>query len=190
MKLTVVLVMLSLFTPYNCLAAQNEESKPLVTISGADSKVRKPSYERIATADKWTEAWARHLGTSKEDAYRSLMEIDFERCEVVAIFRGDRTNVRGIKILPLFTDHDYLILRIEDVDYQTNGADNNKPRDKPYAFVVIPKTSKEIILEEDVQHYKGEPPEWKEIIRIDAKGVKRDVGFRQVPGPVKPDNDN
>jgi hypothetical protein len=71
-------------------------SRPLIAISGADSHVQRTTYDRIINPDDWDSAWASHLGTRKDDAYRSRFEIDFERCMVVVIFRGERVNVRGV----------------------------------------------------------------------------------------------
>jgi hypothetical protein len=167
MKFKVLLVMLGLFT--SCIAAQNEESKSLVAISGAHSRVNKESYERITTSKDWTQAWCRHIGTSDTDDYRSLMEIDFDRCMVIAIFRGEQIHVRGIVIHPLITNGESIILRFEQLTYQTIVGDKVKPPETPYAFVVIPKTNREIILEENVQQYLGEPPQWKECMRLKNK---------------------
>jgi hypothetical protein len=169
-KTTLLLAILCVLTADYSAA---EELKPLAYLSGNSSKVTMPSYERITSADGWARVWAKHLGTSKDDDYRPLFEVDFDRCMVIAIFRGDRTNIRRIEIQPLITKGDSIILREDDISYQTSGADNNKAPDKPYAFVVIPKTSREIILEENVAKYLGDPPTWKEFTRLTNKQAKK-----------------
>lgn len=195
MKLILVLVMLSLLAPGNCKAADNvdEVSKPLVTISGTDSKVAKPSYERISTSEKWAEAWLRHSGTTKDDFHRPLMEIDFDRCTVVAIFRGEKTQVRQLVIDSVLEKSKAIIIRFTELGYGIGGTGPQKPENRyPYAFIVLPKSNKDIVFVEGTE-VKGRNPErrWKTGIQIDANGVRHDVGvFRRVLGPVEPDEED
>src|SRR6188474_3439133 len=79
-------------------AAADEPSKPIAVHSGADSKVTKPQYKVIASDKEWQSVWASHLGTSVDDAYRQAFEVDFDKCMVVAILRGNQINIRGITI--------------------------------------------------------------------------------------------
>lgn len=148
-------------------------SKPLVAISGADSHVSRPSYQRITTPENWTRVWVSHLGTTPDNAYRPLLEVDFDRCLVVVIFRGIRVNIRQIQIHSLLETADSVVVRFEELGYQTRsraGADDEyEVPDRPYAFVILPKTDKAIVLEENINHDpQGGPPEWKAIARLSA----------------------
>jgi hypothetical protein len=140
----------------------------LVAISGADSHVGKPSYQRITTAKDWARIWATHLGTSVDDAYRQLLEVDFQRCLIVVIFQGEAINVRGIQIVSFSETLNSITIRFDELTYQTAGDSNNDPPRRPYAFVIIPTTSKTIVVEENVQNYKDAPLEWKQIARLPA----------------------
>jgi hypothetical protein len=188
MKRTTLFTAICIIVP--CLGlvahAQNSELqnavKPIVVMAGADSNVHGFSNQRITTPDDWASIWSGHLGKSVDDAYRPTLEVDFDRCLVVAIFRGEEVNVRGIKINSTFETKDSIVIRFEDVGYQTSGADNNKRPDRPYAFVVLPKTSKSIVLEENTQRYKGAPPVWTQCARLDkaqAAGSKTRERGRQ-----------
>lgn len=164
----------SLLLSVVCLIASQvgsaaDESKPIAVLSGANSKVSKQSYERITTDTAMQEAWARHLGTSPGDAYRPQFEIDFSRCLVVAVFVGDRINTRGVRIDSVRQRGNALVVRFENVGYQTFNKKIKTPPDRPFAFVVVPKTELEIVLEENTQSYIDEPPVWKEAARLKRK---------------------
>jgi hypothetical protein len=153
-------------------AAEDEKNtKPPVVLSGADSHIVKPSLRLIMSDEAWKRAWAAHLGTTVDDAYRPEMGVDFDRYMVVAIFRGERVNTRRVAIESTSAIRGSTLIRIIDLGYQTAGKDNGKPPDRPYAFVVLPKSTKGVIVEENVQQYKGEPPEWKEWSRIEARAT-------------------
>ena len=158
------IVVLGLLLVCDCLAAEQlmPISKPLVATSGANSHVRKPSFMRVTKSEDWIRIWAAHLGTTKDDAYRSLFEVDFDRLLVIVIFRGETANVRGIQIDSLSETPDSVVVRFTELGYQTAGIDNNKPWDRPYAFVISSKTNKIIVVEENIQTVKGDPPVWKE----------------------------
>ena len=159
-----------------CLARAAESEtglraqKPLVVISGADSHVMKPAFERYASPDDWTRAWAKHLGTTVEDHYRAVLDVDFDRCLVVAIFQGAKVNARGIRIESIREGAESIYIRFEELGYQSVVGPNSKPKppERPYAFIVLPKSSKRIVIEENVQSIKNAPPKWQERARLVA----------------------
>ena len=70
-----------------------ETVKPLVVLSGADSKLTKGAYLRIDTNEQWAKTWSEHVGTD-DGVQHPMMEIDFSNCMVAAIFRGGCSEVR------------------------------------------------------------------------------------------------
>jgi hypothetical protein len=166
MKLVVALILFGTLVVANGRAAE-PMSKPLVAMSGADSHVRKSSYQRVTTPEDWTRIWASHLGTTTDDAYRPLLEVDFDRCLAVVIFRGEEINVRGIQIDSASETADSVVIRFTELGYQTAGESNNKPPDRPYAFVIVPKSDKTVVLEQNSPTTK-EPrsPKWIEVARL------------------------
>lgn len=141
--------------------------KPLIVISGADSHITDPSCERISSQDDWSKVWIKHLGPIK-DGYGTSLEVDFDRCSLVTIFRGREQNTRGIEVNVVEETPTSLVIRFTPLKYQTSGPSENK-FDCPYAFIVLPKTNKAIVLEENVQNYKDEKPEWKVYARLKEK---------------------
>lgn len=161
-------------------------STPLVAISGTDSHITKPSYECISTKEHWRHIWARHVdlpqvpGVTVDDLWKimedMIMEVDFDRCFVVAIFRGEQIQVRQITIDSVSETADAINIRFSELHYsiRVRNGEKLKPRkpERPYAFVVLPKSKKEILLEEKIwskeDAARGRPPKWKEVARLKA----------------------
>jgi hypothetical protein len=145
---------------------------PLVAISGTDSQVRAAFYKRVTTSKEWQQIWADHLGTSVDDHYRPLFELDFEHCLMIAIFRGEQIQTRRLQIETVSENADSLVIRFWQIGYGVSvGPDGTTPPpERPYAFIVLPKTNKPIILEEKIwskeDQARNRPPEWKEIARL------------------------
>ena len=139
--------------------------KPIVVLSGAHSRIAQPALEIVTTADAWDRLWAKHLGTTRDDADQTRVEVDFDRYMVAAILPGNQVNVRGVKIDSITEEKDALRIRFDYASYQTSGAANKKPPATPYAFVVLSKSDKSIVAEENAQIYRGQPPQWKEWLR-------------------------
>jgi hypothetical protein len=161
-----------LFLMSACAIAANAAEKarmPLVVLSGADSEIRQASYRRITEPDEWAKLWASHMRRTVDDPYSPQLDVDFERCMVVAILRGERRNSRGIQIDSIEDSDDALVIRFTQLGYQTSGADNNKPLDRPYAFVVVPSTAKTVVFEENFPNMTGTPPKWTEVARMEGQ---------------------
>jgi len=162
-------------------AVENSDSfRPFVVMSGADSHVTKPSLTVIQGNEQWQRVWEEHVGTTVDDAYRAAMEVDFDRCMVVVVFRGLTRNVRGIAVDSVSASGESIRIRLNDVGYQTGGKGNDRPLDRPYVFIILPKSTKDIVVEENVQKYKGEPPEWKDWLRTGGRKT-----LRQKTSPMK-----
>ncbi len=140
--------------------------KPLAEISGADSHIKKPFYKRVLNQKECNSIWANHLGTTAEDAYRAQFEVDFDRCMVVMVFLGDDVNTRGIELHDSTESKDSIVLRVLEIGYQTAGEDNKKKPDRPYALVVLPRSTKQIVLERGIQPLKNIPAQYQEFARL------------------------
>ena len=74
-------------------------SMPLVSISGTDSYVTKPSYERITKPRDWRASLVASLSDRRpDDRYEPTMQVDFDRCVVIAIFRGEERQVASLRV--------------------------------------------------------------------------------------------
>jgi hypothetical protein len=107
-----------------------------------------------------------------DDAYRPTMDVDFNRCIVVAMFRGERVQIRQITVDSVSETSNSVIIRFSELGYGIKLDQGKKPPkpERPYAFIVVPKTNKEIILEEKAQDKyavaHGQPPQWKQWARL------------------------
>ena len=52
--------------------------------------------------------------------------------------------------------------------YQTAGPDGGGKRATPYGIFVLPRSDKELVVEEGVRTLKNEPPKWNELARFTA----------------------
>ena len=151
------------------LAAAEDTARPLMTLTGADSHVKERSYHRVASESEWIKTWQRHKGAKESKDYDlfydplGLPQIDFEKCMVIAVFQGSSWNSAGLKAVAVVEEKDRIVLRFENKGYQTKGGGEQA---MVYGFFVLPRSSKTVVLEENVQHYVEHPPVWKERIRL------------------------
>lgn len=138
----------------------------LMVLTGNDSHVLKPAYIRVQSAAEWKKTWLGHLGLTEDTIYRAAMEVDFNRCIVIAVFGDNSENSCGYRIDSVREDKNSIVVRLDDISYQTEGPDGGADRVAPYAFIVLPKSKKTVILEKNEQIYIGEAAEWKEVARL------------------------
>jgi hypothetical protein len=158
--------------------AQPELGKPgpghgaLVELSGRESKIIKQEFARVTSHEEWSRLWRRHVGAGENDmeAAIGLPKIDFDRCMVVAFFRGQSMNTNGEGLSEAEEVDGTLRLRFDSYGFQTasfNGEDQGV-KGHSYGFWVLPKSKKPVLIEENVQDLIGKPPIWKEKTRLDA----------------------
>ncbi|MCK6460205.1 MAG: hypothetical protein L6Q95_09975 [Planctomycetes bacterium] len=152
-------------------AAQDaRETKPYVTLAGAASKVAAKEYDRITTRDELVKVWLRHVGSDPaghDDFYNEagVPDVDFGRCMVVAVFGGQCVNSAGIYAVSVAEEADRVLLRFGHRSFQS-GPEGD--RATPFGFFFVPRSSKALVLEENVQNLIGGDPKWKERARFDA----------------------
>ncbi|MCO6044568.1 hypothetical protein NG895_11685 [Aeoliella sp. ICT_H6.2] len=146
----------------------SEMSSQLVVLSDQDSHVTIAGFGRIDSPQRWTRVWLEHLGLDPryDTPNRAAMEVDFERCMVVAIFGGTTANTAGYKVASVIETTDSVVVRFEANTSQSAGPDGGAERTTPYAFVVLPKTNKPIVMQQGVRQYIGEPPTWKHVAEL------------------------
>ncbi len=143
------------------------KTRPLVVLDGDDSHVTKGALICVSSEKEWDETWLEHIGKAPADrTFRGRLEVDFSRLMVVAVFLGDSINSRGIEVSEILDSPGTMTIRITRRSYQSMAGDEPDPPKRPYAFIVLPKSGKEIVLEENRQRYLGYPPEWKVHARL------------------------
>jgi hypothetical protein len=143
--------------------------KVLVAISGTDSHVVTPSCKLITNSADWARVWSDHLGTTVDDYYRPLMEVDFDHCMLVALFRGEERHIRRIEIEAQVETADAIVIRFGELGYQTMDSDKEGPLQRAYAFVIIPKTEKAIIVEGRLVPLGPVPRVWESWARLNER---------------------
>jgi hypothetical protein len=150
--------------------SQKQRMQPLVTITGADSKLMERGYYRVVDATELANLWQDHRGLKREGRYNyfrnvaCVPEVNFDECMVVAVFQGEGWNSAGLELKEIVEKDAEIILRFDDKSYQT-GAEADKV--SPYAFFVIPRNDKVLMVEEDVRTYSSQPASWKQRQRFE-----------------------
>jgi hypothetical protein len=152
-------------------AEEKQDARPYVTLAGPKSLVDAREYHRILAREELVTAWLRHKGIdpAKHSEYHNeagVPDVDFERCMVVAVFGGEGVNSAGIYAVSLSEEKDRVLLRFDHRSYQS-GPEGN--RVTPFGFFFVPRSAKELVLEENVQNLIGGAPVWKERARFGAR---------------------
>jgi len=151
-------------------AQEARETQPYVTLAGAASSIATREYHRITTREELVKVWSRHVGAdpARHDEFYNpagVPDVDFTRCMVIAVFGGECFNSAGIYPVSVAEEADPLVLRFDHRSYQTGPKGR---RATPFGFFFVPRSTKKLRLEENVQNIIGEPPVWKERARFDA----------------------
>jgi hypothetical protein len=169
------------------LAVHGEETKetrfkPTMVFTGTHSAIRYETYQLISTGVGWKELWEQHRGDENDrlftESYQGI-DINFETHYVVAIFIGGYPD--GCEIIPLQSG-DTIIIVSRGMFFQTEGrtpktADDPLPRTPDlrqvhneakanalgsYAFVVLPKPVKTVVLADATGSPRDGPLNWKQ----------------------------
>jgi hypothetical protein len=150
--------------------AADKDVGPYVSLSGKHSMITERSYLRIATHDAWTKLWLRHVGQPPVERYDEYYNpaarplVDFDKCQVLAILQGKRWNSAGVKVVSAVEEETVVRVRFDDKSFQTMGGAEAVTA---YGIFVMPKTTKPILLEENIQGLIGGDPIWKERARLE-----------------------
>ncbi|MCE7974150.1 MAG: hypothetical protein DYG92_07485 [Leptolyngbya sp. PLA1] len=144
-----------------------------VTIAGSYSTVTTPRVERITTPERWKEVWKEHIGDRAEKGalgWDRWPLIDFGRYMVVAVFAGTSINIEAWEVESVVELPDVLRVRYDAVSFQTAsfGGEDKGSTTTSYGFFVLPRSERELVMEENVQGLIGKPPVWKEKHRFPA----------------------
>lgn len=151
------------------------ESLPLVQWAGAES-AHGAGFVLVRDDAAWRALWGGHTG--KEAAAGGAMnrhaapEVNFDRCVVVAFFRGPATNEDGEVVRAVEEVGGMVRVRFSCDSFQTAGGfdgTGGAVRTTPFGIWVLPATEKEIVIEEGTAELKDRPLEWREVKRFEAR---------------------
>lgn len=152
--------------------ATHNSGLPLVTLTGADSHVKERGFHRIASQDEWIKIWQLHKGVvpaAKYDLFYNplgLPYINFDKCMVIAVFAGNGWNTVELKPVSVGEDESTITLRYRSKGYQTAGPSGGGKKVAAYAFFVLPRSSKTVIVQSEERTLKPDPPVVKEQARL------------------------
>jgi hypothetical protein len=155
--------------------------KPVVVWTGTDSKQAKMSFARCCSQKDWEATWHQHQSSEAKAKGQGCPEVDFDSYMIVAIFNGKSFQKTGIEIVTVTEEKNCLRVRYKPLWFQVGfirperGSGPAKGETKTdayetqsYAFVVLPKSQKAIVLEEDVRNLIPDPPVWKKRATLEA----------------------
>ncbi|AWM41957.1 hypothetical protein GobsT_69110 [Gemmata obscuriglobus] len=160
---------------------QEVKFKPTLILTGSHSAIRKNKFEVVANERDWQKLWKEHRGDAAArlftDADQSF-DVDFDTHYVVAVFYGGSPEGR---VTPRRRG-EALLIGYENLYYQTEGGavdtspDLSKAQEATtahYAFLVLSKPMKTVVIERNTQRVLGEPPIWEEQKRFPAPKDKK-----------------
>lgn len=141
------------------------------TLRGPHSAVDVRRFERVTAAADFAKLWREHRPEA-DNRHADMLDVDWDAQMVVAIFQGKSANSDGVKTEDVIDRGADLLIRYDDYSYQTmsTGKDPNggAQRVTAFGFIVLPRSEKPIVIEENTQGLIGKPPIWTERVKIPA----------------------
>lgn len=169
---------------------REEKLSPPVVLSGTHSQIKKETFKLITTAADWKTAWEEHHGkyTDREFTERDQsLDIDFSTHYVAAIFTG---HCDWCEVTPRRRG-DTVVIGFEACAYRTEGRpigadkpdaqaearaerEHEKRRAQaPYAFIVLPKPVRTVVIEQAVRRDLITPVTWKHRVTFPGAEEKK-----------------
>ena len=159
--------------------------KPVVVWTGIDTKQPKDLFTRSCSPKEWQMTWKRHCGPGKETAKPKCPRVDFSSVMVIALF----CKTSRIRLQEVVEEKKCIRVRFQGYGNQIIFSPSQPPNDKEkvggielgrgeldldkpyllsYAFIVLPRSNKPVVIEKDVQARIGDLPVWKELGKFPA----------------------
>ena len=140
-----------------------KKTKPVLFLTGADSRIAQRTYLLITDEQVWEKTWLRHRGLTAQEAFekrQAMIHVDFRTHLIVAVFQGQGINSRALTVEGITETDNQMLVRFDEWTFQTD-ARSRGVKSSSYGFILLPKTTKTIVLEENGQGLKNGPPKWK-----------------------------
>ena len=134
-------------------------------LQGSYSNIYEREFLKISSEKEWIDLWKRH---SNDILSRSV--IDFDKNMLIAIFFGRCSigfcsHIKNIaeddKAITIFIDYAHIQIIGPTINTSKGESstefENIRPSVTPYAILVLPKSSKKVVIKNNVQHKKTEP---------------------------------
>jgi hypothetical protein len=163
--------------------------KPYVSFTGVAGTRVPRNCKKITSRNEWAKLWLQNEGLPIEqeeyDYFYNTSRVpvvDFDNCMVIAVFEFKGAVIRGIPFggftgMEAVEEKNNLVVHLNTKTFQTIDRSDSLKTAEPsnrstlYAFFVIPRSSKKIILQMDArnadQRGNNVPPIWKEYTPIE-----------------------
>ena len=147
--------------------------RPAAVFQGTHSLIKKEVFKVIKTKEAWKTLWTEHRGQERIKPFIETVqtfEVDFDTHLVAAVFSGgsDWCDVSAS------VQAREVVIRFRAITYQIDGMPlgfgdealttllmKKRLAQRPYAFIVLRKPVKSVVIEQDVRQRLDFPPEWK-----------------------------
>lgn len=159
-----------------------KEIKPLLVMSGHKSKIEDASCQRITATEDWKKLWAKHQTGSADlkglPRDFNYTDFDFDQVAIIAMFDGvqDSVGYGGYRLHSIRNTGDRIVVRVEQVHLQTGFLDRDTSAESldekqarfntDWMVVLLPRSSKEIVVEVDSNVRVESQHEWTELKRF------------------------
>ncbi len=148
---------------------------PFVQWAGAES-AHEAGFVLVRDEAAWRALWGSHTGQAGAGGgamnRHAAPEVNFDRCVVVAFFRGPSTNEDGEVVRAVDEVGGRVRVRFSCDSFQTASSLDGKGgavQTTPFGIWVLPATEKGIVIEEGTAELKDRPLEWREVKRFEAR---------------------
>jgi hypothetical protein len=146
--------------------------KPVMVWAGTDGNEPKESFDRCSSQKEWEAVWYKHKGRDEEVHRLTRPEFDFDSYMVIAVFQGGSLKNFGVDVHAILEETDCIRVQIRGPSWQTRVNHEEKYDAQSFAIIVLPKSGKAIVFEEDVRGRIDEPPTWKERAKLSVLDKK------------------
>lgn len=155
--------------------------KPTLLFTGSHSAILKDRFEVVSNEKDWKKLWQEHRGDAATRLFAEgsqSFEIDFDSHYLVAVFYG--SSPYG-EVTPRQRDGTYFIgyknlyyqTAVSEIDRRPDISKAQEATTAQYAFIVLPKPVRTVVIERNVQRELGKPPIWEERKRFSAPKDKK-----------------
>ena len=119
--------------------------------------------------------WTRHTGQPAKVYYSPSPApiVDFARYMVVFVFEGASGNSQGISFNKVAEAADAIHIGFRNYGFQSAGPDGGGSAVEPWGLAVLPRSDKQLVIENDRRGLQPGPPIWVKEGQVSLKG-KRD----------------
>jgi hypothetical protein len=184
-------ILLALVCPSLAQEPKETTLKPTLVFRGTHSAVRKERFAVVTGETEWKDVWKQHRGKEYDPPFTEKdqeLSVNFETHYVVAVFTKEcdecviTPRMRGADVVIGFRMQWYSTegrpplgedKRTEREKATDEAREAKEAAKAPYAFVILPKPVKAVVIEKDVRRSKFDPPLWKEESRYPVPKDKK-----------------